>query len=144
MRSSLLETPSYGNTLLLYSEATLRARYLQPWLFYEEATWFSPSVMSYVQFTGQRKAKISGYLTKPLPASRLVAVSCRRRAWQQLITRLMYTMAAVAETGIFFQMYFTESAVSPASLQSTEQGWCVDLKKASWVTPYLPSSMDLN
>lgn len=34
----------------------------------------------------------------------------------------MYTVAAVAETGIFFQMYFTENVVSPASLQSMEQG----------------------
>lgn len=61
MWSSSLETPSYGNVLLLYSETTLRAGYIQPWLFYEEATWFSPSVMSCVQFTGQRKAKISSW-----------------------------------------------------------------------------------
>lgn len=112
--------------------------------FSEEATWFSPAVMSCVQLTGQRKAKIPSYLTRLLPASRLMAVSSQRRRWQQLVTRLMYTMAAVAETRIFFQMYVTENVVSPASLQSMKQRWCVDLRKASWVTLHLPSSMDLN
>lgn len=142
--SSWLGTPSHVNILLLYSEATSSARYIQPWLFCEEATWFSPAVMSCVQLTGQRKAKISSYLTRLLPASRLMAVSCRRRRWQQLVTWLMYTIAAVAETRVFFHMCFIESAVSPASLESMEQGWCVDLRKVSWVTPYLPCSMDFN
>lgn len=130
--------------IFFYIQRQLRARCIQPWLFYEEATCFSPAVTSCAQLTGQRKAKISSYLTRRLPASRLMAVSCRRRRWQQLVTRLMYTLAAVAETRIFFQMYFTESAVSLASLQSMEQGWCVNLRKASWVTPHLPFSMDLN
>lgn len=87
MWSSSLETPSYGNVLLLYSETTLRAGYIQPWLFYEEATWFSPS-WAVCSLQGRGKLKFPADKASPCIKTDGCLVQEERR--QQLIMTHVY------------------------------------------------------